>query len=137
MWPHSRCIHRKRTTNMVLKINKFFNNKRVVSTFKFDYPHLTLKQTPKVKSEHIEHSLPMISYRLLSHLQTSKTKNKQINSTFKFGSPHLTLKEGPKVKSEHIRRFLAMISYKVGFTSKTSRTKNKLDISILTLAILI
>ena len=35
----------------------FFNNKRVVSTFKFGYPHLTLKQGPKVKSDHIKRFL--------------------------------------------------------------------------------
>ena len=28
------------------------NNKRVISTFKFGYPHLTLKEGPKVKSDH-------------------------------------------------------------------------------------
>ena len=28
------------------------NNKRVISTFKFGYPHLTLKEGPKVKSVH-------------------------------------------------------------------------------------
>ena len=27
------------------------NNKRVISTFKFGYPHLTLKEGPKVKSD--------------------------------------------------------------------------------------
>ena len=28
------------------------NNKRVISTFKFDCPHLTLKEGSKVKSDH-------------------------------------------------------------------------------------
>ena len=28
------------------------NNKRVISTFKFGYPRLTLKEGPKVKSDH-------------------------------------------------------------------------------------
>ena len=28
------------------------NNKRVISTFKFGYPHLTLKEGSKVKSDH-------------------------------------------------------------------------------------
>ena len=29
-------------------------NKRVISTFKFDYPHLTLKEGPNIKSSHIK-----------------------------------------------------------------------------------
>ena len=29
------------------------NNERVISTFKFDYPHLTLKEGPKLESDHI------------------------------------------------------------------------------------
>ena len=28
------------------------NNKRVISTFKFGYPHLTLKEGSKMKSDH-------------------------------------------------------------------------------------
>ena len=29
------------------------NNKHIISTFKFGYPRLTLKEGPKVKSDHI------------------------------------------------------------------------------------
>ena len=32
-------------------------NKRVISTFKFDYPRLTLKEGSKVKSEHTKRFL--------------------------------------------------------------------------------
>ena len=39
---------------MILKKKTaFFNNNKVINTFKFGYPGLTLKQRPKVKSDHI------------------------------------------------------------------------------------
>ena len=44
-----------------------YNNKQVVSIFKFGYPHLSLKEGPKVKSDHIRRFASMISYRLVSH----------------------------------------------------------------------
>ena len=83
------------------------NNKQVISTFDFGYPHFTLKEGPKVKSAHIK--------RFPTHdflqdgfiLQTSRTKKKRFISTFTFCYPRLTLKEGPKVKSYHINRFPA------------------------------
>ena len=74
------------------------NNKRVIRTFKFGCPCLTLKQGPKVKSDHIR--------RFPAHdftLQTSGTNTKQVINPFKFDCPRLTLKNGPKVKSDHIK----------------------------------
>ena len=43
------------------------NNKQVISSSKFGYPHLTLKEGPKVKSDLIRDFQPMISHRLVSH----------------------------------------------------------------------
>ena len=43
------------------------NNKQVISTFKFGYPPLTLKEGSKVKSDHTKRSQPMISYKLVYH----------------------------------------------------------------------
>ena len=57
--------------------------------------HLTLKEDPKVKSDHIK--------RFLAH----DFQLVGVISTFNFGYPHLTLKEGPKLKSDHIKRLLA------------------------------
>ena len=70
----------------------------------------------------------MISYKLVSHCNTSRKNNKQIISTFKFSCPRLTLKEGSKVKSDHMKRFPTHDFLQVGFTLQTSRTYNKGDI---------
>ena len=78
------------------------NNKRVISTFKFGSPHLTLKEGPKVKSDHIKRFSAHDFLQVGFTLQTSRINNKRVISTFKFGYPHLTLKEGLKVKSDHI-----------------------------------
>ena len=77
---------------------------RVINTFKFGYPCLTLKEGLKVKSEHIRRFLPHDFLEIGFTWQTSKIKNQQHISTFKFGYPRLTLKEGLKVKSDYIRR---------------------------------
>ena len=46
IWPHG------------VKLQTFRNtNKRVISTFNFGYPHLTLKEGPKLKSDHIKRFL--------------------------------------------------------------------------------
>ena len=69
--------------------------------------HLTLKEGPKVKSEHIKR-FPAHDFLCVGlPSQSSRTNNKRVISTFKFGYPRLTLKEGSKVKSDHIRRFTA------------------------------
>ena len=105
------------------------NNERVISTFKFIYPHLTLKDGPKVKSDHIRrfafHDFLEVGFTL----QSSNTNNKRVLSTFKFGYLRLTLKGRPKIKPDHIRRFAAHDFLLVGFTLQTSRTNNKRVIS--------
>ena len=95
------------------------NIKRVISTFNFGCPHLTLKEGPKVKSDNTERfpAHDFVSVGLPS--QTSRTNNKRVISTFNFGYPCLTLKEGPKVKSDHTRRFPARwISYMLAYHPK-------------------
>ena len=82
-------------------------NKRVIYTFKFGCSRLTLKEGPRVKSDHIKRFPAHDFLEVGFTLQTSGTNNKRAISTFKFGYPHLTLKEGSKVKSDHIKRFPA------------------------------
>ena len=83
------------------------NNKRVIGTFTFGYSRLTLKEGPKVKSDHTRR-FPAHDFLYVGlPSQTSRTNNKRVISTFKFGYPRLTLKEAPKVKSDHTRRFPA------------------------------
>ena len=83
------------------------HNKRVISTFKFGYPCLTLKEESKVKSDHTKR-IPAHDFLYVGlPSQTSRTINKGVISTFKFGYPHLTLKAGSKVKSDHTKRFPA------------------------------
>ena len=100
-----------------------------LSNFNFGYPHLTLKEGPKVKSDHtkrfLAHDFPYVALPS----QTSRTNNKRVISTFKFGYPRLTLKKGPKVKSDHIKSFPAHDFLYVGLPSQTSRTNNKQVIS--------
>ena len=83
---------------------------QIVSTRKTTKPinyRLTLKEEPKVKSNHIKR-FPAHEFLLVGvTLQTSRINNKQVISPCKFGYPRLTLKEGPKVKSDHIRRIPA------------------------------
>ena len=81
--------------------------KRVISTFKFGYPRLTLKEGPKVESVDIIR-FPAHDFLYVGlPSQTSRTNNMRVISTFKFGSPRLIFKEGPKVKSDHTRKFPA------------------------------
>ena len=105
------------------------NSKRVASTFKFGFSHLTLKEGAKVKFYHIRrfpgHDFLQVGFTL----QNSRTNNKRVISSFNSGYPHLTLNEGSKVKSDHIRRFLTHDFLYVGFTLQTSRTNNKRVIS--------
>ena len=52
------------------------NKRKVISTFKFGYPRLSLKEGPKVKSEDIKrflaHDILLVGFTL----QTSRVKNK-------------------------------------------------------------
>ena len=96
-----------------------------LGTFTFGYSRLTLKEEPKVKSDHTRR-FPAHDF-LYAGLpsQTSRTNNKRVISTFKFGCPRLTLNEGSKVKSDHTRRFPAHDFLYVGLPSQTSMTNNK------------
>ena len=58
------------------------NNKQGISTFKFGHPYLTLKERPKVKSEHIRRFLTHDFLQVVFILQTSRTNNKRVISTF-------------------------------------------------------
>ena len=94
------------------------NNKRVISSFKFGCPRLTLKEGPKVKSDNTER-FPTHDFLYVGlPCQTSRINNKRVISTFKFGYPRLTLKEGSKVNSDNIRQHHLntsqhMISYRL------------------------
>ena len=83
------------------------SNKRDINTVNFGYPHLTLKQGPKVKSDHIKRFPAHDFLQVDLTLQTSRNMNKSDINTVNFGYPHLTLKQWPKVKSDHIKRFPA------------------------------
>ena len=87
--PMSICFHRK--DNSLKLVNH----------------RLTLKEGPKVKSDHSTR-FPVHDFQQVGlPSQTSRTNNKQVISTFKFGYPRLILKEGSKVKSDNIERFTA------------------------------
>ena len=104
------------------------NDKRIISTFKFGYARLTLKERPMVKSNH-PRRFPAHDFAQVGlPSQTSRTNKKWVISTFKFGYARLTLKR-PKVKSEHTRRFPAHDFLHVGLPSQTCRTNNKRVIS--------
>ena len=95
----------------------------------FGYPHLTLKERPKVKSDHTKR-FPGHDFLYVGiPSKTSRTNNKRFINIFMFGYPHLNLKEKPKVKSDHTRRFPAHNFLYVGIPSQTSRTNNKRVIS--------
>ena len=129
---NTNCIHRKdnslKPVSSILENSESMissqtsrGNKRVTSPLKFGYPHLTFKEGPKVKSDHIRRFL--VKYflevcftsqnsrtnnkRVICTFETPRTKNKQIISPLKFEYHHLTLKERSKVKSDHIRKFPA------------------------------
>ena len=70
-------------------------NKQDINT-NFGNPHLTLKEGPKVKSDHTKRfpAHDFLDFGL--PFQSSRTNNKQVISTFKFGYPRLTLNEGPR-----------------------------------------
>ena len=65
-------------------------NKQDINT-NFGNPHLTLKEGPKVKSDHIK-TFPAHDFLDFG----SRPINKRVISTFKFGYLRLTLMEGPR-----------------------------------------
>ena len=94
---------------------------RVISTFKFGYPRLTLKKSQKVKSDHTRRFRTHDFLYVGLPYQTSRTNNKRVISTFKFGYRRLTMKKESKVKSDHTRRFPAHDFLYVCLPSQTSR----------------
>ena len=115
------------TSYMFVYHPKPLRHKRVISTFKFGYPRLTLKKRSKVKSDHINRFPAHDFLYVCLPSQTSRTNNKWVISTFKFGYPRLTLKKGSKVKSDHTKRFPAHDFLQVGLPSQTSMTNNTGD----------
>ena len=71
-------------------------NKQDINTVNFGNPHLTLKEGPKVKSDHTKR-FPVHDFLDFGlPFQTSSTNDKRVIGTFKFGNPRLTLMEGPR-----------------------------------------
>ena len=87
--------------------------------------HLTLKEEPKVKFDHIIRFPALDILQVGFTSQTSRINNKRVISTIKFCYPCLALKEGPKVKCENIKRFPAHDFLQLGFTLQTSRINTK------------
>ena len=76
-----------------------------MGTFNCGYPHLTLKEGHKVKSDDTKR-FPAYDFLYVGlPSQSSRTNNKRVISTFNLGYLRLTLKEGPKVKSDHTKGF--------------------------------
>ena len=94
------------------------NNKRVISTYKFGYPYLTLKEGPKGKCDNTRrfpaHDLLYVGVPL----QTSRINNKRVTSTFKFGYARLTLKGGPRSNATTPEDSQHMISYMLVYHRK-------------------
>ena len=64
-------------------------NKRGISTFNFGYPHLTVKEGIKAKSDPIKRFLANDFLQVGLILQTSRNNNKRVISTFKLSSFNL------------------------------------------------
>ena len=71
-------------------------NKQDTNTVNFGNPHLTLKEGPKVKSNHTKRFPPHDFLYVGLPYQTSRANNKRVISTFKFGNPRLTSMEVPR-----------------------------------------
>ena len=84
----------KMNTGVTLQTSRN-TNKQDINT-NFGNPHLTLKEGPKVKSDHTKRfpAHDFLDFGL--PFQSSRTNNKRVISTFKFGYPRLTLMEGPR-----------------------------------------
>ena len=74
------------------------NNKRVVNTFRFGYPRLTLKEGSKVKSDHTKRAHDFLYVVLPS--QNSRTNNKGDISTFQDGGPLVFQNEAKNIPSQ-------------------------------------
>ena len=103
-------------------------NKQDINT-NFGNPHLTLKEGPKVKSDHTERfpAHDFLDFGL--PFQSSRTNNKRVISTFKFGYPRLTLMEGPRsnlttaIDSQHDFVYYPRLTLKEGSKVKSDHTK--------------
>ena len=97
LWPDARCIHQKRPTNIVLKINSIFQldlrigePMQICIHRKDNSPkpvnhHLTLKEGPKVKSDNIRRFPSNDILQVGFTLQTSRINNKRLISTLSLG----------------------------------------------------
>ena len=90
-----------------------------MSSFKFGYSCLTLKDAGKVKSDYIGRFLVHDFLWVGFTLQTCRANNKQVISTFKYGYPRLTLQEGLRLN------LMTLKDSQVGLTSQTSKSRNK------------
>ena len=93
-------------------------NKRVMSTLKFGYLCLALKEEPKVKSDHIRRFLADDFLEVGFTSKPSMSNNNRVISKLNFGYHPLPLMEGPKVNSYHIRRFPAHDLLEIGLPSQ-------------------
>ena len=93
-------------------------NKQDINTVNFGNPHLTLKEGPKVKSDHTKRfpAHDFLDFGL--PFQTSRTNNKRVISTFKFGYPRLILMEGPRSNPTTAIDSLPMILCRIVYHAK-------------------
>ena len=93
-------------------------NKQDINTVNFGNPHLTLKEGPKVKSDHTKRfpAHDFLAFGL--PCQTSRTNNKRVISTFKFGYLRLILMEGPRSNPTTAIDSLPMILCRIVYHAK-------------------
>ena len=103
-------------------------NKQDINT-NFGNPHLTLKEGPKVKSDHTKR-FPAYDFQDFGlPFQSSRTNNKRVISTFKLGYPRLTLMEGPRsnpttaIDSQHMICVLSSFDLEGRSKVKSDHTK--------------
>ena len=92
-------------------------NKQDINT-NFGNPHLTLKEGPKVKSDHTKRFPAHDFLDFGFSFQSSRTNTKRDISTFKFGYPCLTLMEGPRSNPTAALDSQPMISYSLVYHPK-------------------
>ena len=87
------------------------NNKRVISSLKFGYPRLTLKEGPKVKSNHTRR-FPAHDFLYVGlPSQTSRTNNKRVISTLSLAILAWLWRRGPRSNLTTSEDLQHMISY--------------------------
>ena len=81
---------------MTLQTSRNTNKQDINTNNNFGNPHLTLKEGPKVKSDHTK-TFPAHDFLDFGlPFQSSRPINKRVISAFKFCYPRLTLMEGPR-----------------------------------------